>query len=202
MRLGGRELKIPKFALLMLSIGLLIQIPAVSAQEEEAAAIDPYRLAEMEYTISEGSAGIEQEADAPLIWPVIRMVLVLLLVAVAVYGVVFIIKRDSKPAAAVDPFLKVLASTPLGYNRYAHIVAAGSKAWLVGAGESGVNLISEIEDKDLIDAMMLEDSKKSVQSPGKFPDFVSLLRKFGAPAQKNASGADEIRKRRERLRGL
>ena len=185
-----------------MSIGLLIQIPAISAQEEEAVAVDPYRLAEMEYTIGESTAEAEQEAGAPLIWPVIRMILVLILVAAAVYGVVFIFKRASKPAAAADPFLKVLASTPLGYNRHAHIVAAGSKAWLVGAGEGGVNLIGEIEDKDLIDAMMLEDSKKSVQNPGRFPDFMSLLRKFGAPVQKNASGADEIRRRRQRLKGL
>jgi len=128
------------------------------------------------------------------------MLLVLALVAAAIYGVVFLFRKVSKRTPSTDPFLKVLANTQLSVNRYAHIISVGSKAWLVGSSEGGVNLISEIEDKEIIDALLLEDSRKSEQTAGRFPDFSMILNRFGIRNQTQTPGADEIRKRRERLR--
>jgi hypothetical protein len=74
----------------------------------------------------------------------------------------------------------------------------------VGAAESGVNLISEIEDKDVINTMLLEDSRKSAEAPtGPFPDFKALLQRLGMPVESGAPpGPEDIRKRGERLKGL
>jgi flagellar protein FliO/FliZ len=217
--LGGEELKIPVFALLLFGVGLLIQIPNISAQEglqegfidgeiyeQEASPVveDPLRAAEEAFAI-----GGDADAAAPVtvsgssIWIVIRMILVLSLVAAAVYGAVFFIKRSSKQTAAADPFLKILASAPLGFNRYAHVVSVGGKAWLLGSSDGGVNLIGEIDDKDVINAMLLEDSRKGADAAtGRLPDFLAMLRRLGTPAESRTSGADEIRRRRERLKGL
>jgi len=132
--------------------------------------------------------------------------LTLVVVAAAIYGVVFLIKRISRGNTSKDPFLKILASTPLGTNRSVHIISVGSQAWLVGAAEHGVNLIGEIQDKDILNAMLLEDSRRSADGGGKagrLPDFRSLLHKLGAPAASDAPpGPDNIRKRSERLKGL
>ena len=126
-----------------------------------------------------------------------------MLAAAAIYGAVYLIKRSSKQAPANDPFLKILANRHLGSNRYVHIVSVGSKAWLLGSAESTVNLISEIDDKDVINAMLLDDSRKAEQTPGRFPDFMSLLKRMGISGKAGEPpGADEIRKRRERLKGL
>jgi flagellar protein FliO/FliZ len=198
----------PKFALLLLAVGLFTQIQSVSAQEESAAAEETPVVAEDQHRIAEEGMPLRDgpTPSAPgtgsSIWVVIRMILVLALAAAAIYGIVFVIKRSSRQPAANDPFLKILASSPVGANRYVHIVSVGSKAWLVGAGEGGVSLISEIDDKEIIDAMLLEDSAKTTQTPGRFPDFLALLKRFGTQAEKNTPGADEIRKRRERLKGL
>ncbi|MCL2410909.1 MAG: flagellar biosynthetic protein FliO, partial [Treponema sp.] len=81
-------------------------------------------------------------------------------------------------------------------------VAVGSKVWLVGAAENGVNLISEIEDKETVDAMLLDDSRKVENPSTRFGDFMSLLRRMGVKASSQTPGADAIRERRERLRGL
>jgi len=84
-----------------------------------------------------------------------------------------------------------------------HVVAVGSKAWLLGSSDGGVNLVGEIDDKDVINAMLLESSRKSAETAaGRFPDFVSLLRKLGVSAETRASAADDIRKRRERIKRL
>jgi flagellar protein FliO/FliZ len=131
------------------------------------------------------------------------MVLMLALAAAAIYGVVFFIKRASRRVELRDPFLRILASAHLGSNRYAHVIALGSKAWLVGAAEGGVNLVSEIEDKDTLDALFLEDSRKSAEAaPGRFIDFKTMLRRLGMKVDSGAPGADNIRKRRERIKGL
>ena len=207
------------FALLFFGAGLLVQIPSISAQEvptqdenapsQDAQARDPYAW-ERSITFSEDegeSAVSASPAAGPSIWAVVRMLLTLALAAVAIYGVVFFIKRAAKPSAVSDPFLKILATTHLGANRYAHIVNVGDKAWLLGSSDGGVNLIGEIEDKDVLNAMLLEDSRKSaLSSGGRFPDFLTMLRRMGVQAQERAqeraSGAEDIRRRRERLKGL
>ena len=131
------------------------------------------------------------------------MILTLVVVAAAIYGIVFFLKRASLGKTQRDPFLKILASAPLGMNRSAFVISVGSRAWLVGAAEHGVNLISEIEDKEILDAMLLEDSRKIAEAPGgPFPDFKALLRKLGMQTDTSAPGPDNIRKRRERLKGL
>jgi flagellar protein FliO/FliZ len=143
---------------------------------------------------------------------VFRMVLVLALVAAAVYGAVFFIRRASRPRDSRSPHLKILTSVHLGSNRFVYVVNVGSQAWLVGAGEGGVSLISEVTDKETLDAMLLEDSQRQAESPGgRFPDFRTLLRRFGGgagpghpadkPADKPGVSADNVRKNRERLRG-
>jgi len=196
-----------QFALL-LAVGLLIQIPIFSQESPQTVdpsappvTEDPYRIAEQNMTFTDTAAQSARNTGAS-IWAVFRMILVLALAAAAIYGIVYFIKRSSKQTAEDNPFLKILASSHLGLNRYAHVVSVGSKAWLVGAGEGGVNLISEIEDKEIIDAMLLEDSKKITETQNRFPDFLSVLRRLGTPTQTNSSGVDEIRKRRERLKEM
>jgi flagellar protein FliO/FliZ len=130
------------------------------------------------------------------------MLLVLILVAASVYGIVFLIKRFQKQPPGNDPFLKLLASVHLGSNRYAQIVSVGSKAWLLGVGDGGVRLISEIEDKEIVDAMLLDDSKKAALAPGRLPDFMSFMHRLGVRQPPANPSAEEIRKRRERLKEL
>jgi len=195
----------------MLSLWLIIHASVISAQEESvtppvpqevATPENPLRTAELALTFDE-TAPVPGAPAGPSVWAVIRMILVLILVAAAIYGIVFLFRKTSRQQRQTsDPYLKVLANTHLGANRYAHIISAGSRAWLIGSSEGGVNLISEIEDKEIIDAMMLDDSGKAEQVTGRFPDFISLLRSVGFRANSNAPGADDIRKRRERLKGL
>jgi flagellar protein FliO/FliZ len=83
------------------------------------------------------------------------------------------------------------------------VVAVGSKAWLVGAGDSGVNLISEIEDQEMVDAMLLDESRNGPDNGApKFSNFSALLRRLGGGPSSKRLGADDLRKRRERLNKL
>ena len=175
----------------------------VFAQESSAGqdqAPDPITAMEQSLPLGEGAA---QPVPAASAFSILRVILTLAVVAAAIYGIVFFIKKASRGSSAEDPFLKILASTPLGSNRGAYIISVGSKAWLVGAAENGVNLISEIEDQDILNAMLLENSRKSAEAPaGRLPNFRAMLRRLGMPVDSNAPGPDSIRRRSERLKGL
>ena len=175
---------------------------AESAAQIEAA--DPITAAE-QAMLFPGDGGDAAAAAPPAVsaWSIFTMVLTLALVAAAIYGLVYLFKRAARGPAAQDPFLKILASAPLGGSRSAHVLSLGSRAWLVGSGDNGVSLISEIDEKEILDAMLLEDSRKSAAAgAGRFFDFGAMLRNLGMPVDAKAPGADKIRNRRDRIKGL
>jgi flagellar protein FliO/FliZ len=143
---------------------------------------------------------------------VLQMVLMLALAALAIYGVVFLIKRLSRPSVARDPNLKVLASVPLGGDTYAAVVSLGTKAWLVGGGNgAGVSLIAEVEDQETLETLLLEDARKNAETGiNRVLDFKALLNRFGNKNRNASVGidtgtlstAETLRKQQERLKGL
>ena len=184
--------------LLLLGAGFpIIQPPTIHAQAET----DPILAAEQAIVFDDSPAAVSP--IGPTTGAVIRMVLTLALVAAAIYGVVFFMKRASRRVEVNDPFLKVLASAHLGSNRHAHVVAVGSRAWLLGASEGGVSLIGEIEDKDILNAMLLDESQKNAEAPsGRGLDFKTILRRLGTPLGSHTGNAQSIRAYRERLKGM
>ncbi|GHU81190.1 hypothetical protein FACS189468_3230 [Spirochaetia bacterium] len=139
---------------------------------------------------------------------IFRMVLVLALVAAAIYLVVFFLKRLSRPQsqAQQNPHLKILASTHLGSGRFVHVISLGQRAWLIGAGEGGIDLIAELEDQDAVNAMLLDNSRQNAGTGG-LPSFQALLHRLTGGGSPSGSGSDEnrlenIRKRRERFKRL
>ena len=139
---------------------------------------------------------------------VLRMVLVLALAALAIYGVVFFMKRLARPQERRDPYLKLLARVPLSNDSYAAVLSLGAKAWLVGGGSGSVNLITEIDDPESIEAMLIEDTQRMEIEERRFVDFRTLLSKMGRPARKPeyqsspVSHVENLRRQRERLKGI
>ena len=139
---------------------------------------------------------------------VVRMVLVLALAALAIYGVVFFFKRITRPQESRDPHLKLLARVPLSSDSYAAVVSVGGKAWLVGGGSGGLNLISEITDTETLETLLLDDARRNAEAEFKgFVDFQSLLQRFrgnagGKTDMPMGAFSERLRKQRERVRGL
>jgi flagellar protein FliO/FliZ len=141
----------------------------------------------------------------------LRMVLVLALVLAAIYGVYRLMKSLSKPRTEAGSAVKLLASTSLGTGRSLHVVALGSKAYLVGATDASVNLVTEVLDKEYLDALILEAATSPERTrPGTAGDFGELLSKLlggrradggiKGRAGKQRGSADFLAGQRERLR--
>ena len=213
------------FVILFMLTGFFCAISPLSAQIQEpqdqatpeiaASAVD-----ESSIIIGESPVVPVPEAGSS-VFVLIRMVLVLALAALAIYGVVFFIKRIAHPRETRDPHLKLLARLPLSNDSYAAVLSVGAKAWLVGGGSGGVSLISEIDDNESLETMLLDDARRSAETETRrFMDFRSLLSKMGASRERklnreisgshaendsladNGSLAESLRQQRERLRGL
>jgi flagellar protein FliO/FliZ len=186
---------------------LSAQVPGVNELEEQAPGNSVPPESEEFLPLDDAPPEMFPEGEVSVFPIILRMVVVLALVAVFIYIAIFflkgLLKRISRPQEAVNPYLKIVATAHLGSNCFVHVVSVGPKqAWLVGAGDGGVSLIAEIGDKETIDAMLLDDSLKTNET-GKFPDFRNLLRRLGGGTGESPSPSPEnVRKRRERLRGL
>jgi flagellar protein FliO/FliZ len=169
-----------------------------------------------------GNAGLPgaKPVKAPSsIWILLRVVIVLAIVCAAIYGVVWLLKKTTVVNAANDPYLKSVSSITLAPNKTVQVVTIGSKAYLIGVTDQNINLIDEITDTELIDAMNLESERKASAPPASFASVLSSFlpgtkARAARPAGPNASeataeGAEEpsfsatdvIRRQRERLAG-
>jgi flagellar protein FliO/FliZ len=207
--------------------------PVAGAPAEGTAAyggaVPAARLDEREIQLGEESPGVPVAAPGPVSgFVILRTVLLLILAAAAVYGLVYLVKRISRPRDTLSPDLRVLATARLGPNRFVHVVALGTRAWLVGAGEGGISHIADVTEQEALDTLLLEESRRiAMAGSGRPLDFRALLRRFGVGARGevppgtgreeggdagsvgrrlsavDADGhAENIRRRSDRLRGL
>jgi len=184
-----------------------IQIPFTFAQADEPAAgqeaesaLDPLKEKEKQIKLDDPTTRTSNNRAKSQGRIIFETLLMLTLAAAAIYGVVYFVKKATRRSVVKDPHVKILASAALGSNRYVHAISVGQNAWLIGASDGGVNLISEITDKEALDSMLLDDSKNNSSTPGGFMDFRSILSRLGAQFKQGGS-ADSIRKRRNRLKG-
>ncbi|GMO55310.1 MAG: hypothetical protein Ta2G_14380 [Termitinemataceae bacterium] len=150
---------------------------------------------------------------ASSVFAVLRTLFVLALTAAAIYGIVYYLKHKKKIDGPDDTFLKVLAKAAITSKTAAAVVSVGDKAYLVGLSDNGVSLISEITEKETVDAMRIAYEEAALKTQDEALDFKALLSKIAglkksfktAKPQNIVQAPDisaELRAKRERLRGL
>ena len=137
-----------------------------------------------------------------------RMILVLAAVVACIYAVLWLFKRSMRTQESDDPFLRLVSSVPLGAGKSAQIITLVDRAYIVGVSESSVNLIAEVTDKELIDAMNLySDEHKNVKKPRSFADILDIFMPGGPRDKGGVFGssqnklADMLERQRERIKG-
>ncbi|MDR2803256.1 MAG: flagellar biosynthetic protein FliO [Treponema sp.] len=186
--------------------------------ETDRASTELGRETERGYLLGESAVPAGDGGGSP-VWAVFRVVLALALAAVAIYGVVYLLKRKKTDNTPDDTYLKVLASVPLNIKTSASVIAVGRRAWLTGISDANVSLIAEITDQETVDAMLLAYSGRTALSKNIPPlNFTGLLRKFAGASGNHSprtgaavSQADfpditaqtvNLKRNRERLKNL
>jgi len=153
-------------------------------QGNEAVKETDFHLSQTE---TEGGAN-DAEREASLsgtgsIWTVLRAIIVLIVIALAIYGCIYFIKKNRAREITKNNFLKLLAIIPLNTRNAAAVVSLGGRAWLLGLADSSVTPIAELNDKELIDSMILEYERSAATVSS---SFLKILSRF-IPPNKGAS---------------
>jgi flagellar biogenesis protein FliO len=191
---------------------LRLDSPLPAAQNES-----PVRESERAYSL-EGGGDLQGGVS---IWSVLRIFLTLLVVALAIYGILYFFKyskRNKDRDINSNKYLKILAAAPVNTKTTAAVISVGKQAWLIGLADSSVSLIAEINDQETVDVMLLDYSQRAASSGGgAIPNFFTALRRFIPAGGQNHSAtnpdtidaidsaddiAERLRKNRDRLHNL
>ena len=137
------------------------------------------------------------------VWDFVRMLLVLAGVLGFIYFIFFLLKKAGNPKIVLDSTIKVLSTQNLESGRSLHLIEIGPQVFLIGSGESSVQLISEITDKETLDTIKLDKSLGNDDNKTFTDTFMGLFKR--EPIQTNQSNSGQIsfiQKQRERLRKM
>lgn len=131
------------------------------------------------YFSEEGdTAGSAAERPTSGVWIFVRMILVLAVIIAAIY-LLFRFMRKSmgvEPASADDIFLRKVSFISLGGSKSVQIVSLWNKAYVLGVSDEGVTLISEIDDREMIDAMnRYADMNDTEKKPRTFEEILDIF---------------------------
>jgi len=135
-------------------------------------------------------------------WDFVRMLLILGAVIAAIYVVFWLLRRGAGKRITENDLIRVLGSRSLAGNRSLHIVEVGTSVFLVGASDGGVQLISEITDKESLDSVRIRAAE---EGPAGRRTFQQILAEIFRPAKQGLSlgeGLGFLRGQREKLRKL
>lgn len=155
------------------------------------------------------STSIQPKKKTSTAWVFIRMILVLALIIVCIYFVMNFMKKNISPTIGNDPFLRRVSSISVGTGKSVQIVTLLEHAYMIGVSDDSVNLISEISDKELIEAMNLYADKNTKENkPKNFSDVLAIFmpqkktnKSTGIYSETESTVTDFLKKQRNKING-
>ena len=131
------------------------------------------------------------------IWDLLRMILVLGVVVGVIYLVFFVLKRTGKGKVGSSEAIRIIGSQSLPGNRYIYLIEVGGQVFLVGSGSDSVSLISEITDRETVDALVLQAGEQASMRRKSFGELIA-----GVLKGPQGNTLDFMRSQREKLTRL
>ncbi len=131
----------------------------------------------------------------------LRVFSVLLALIALVYFILLILKKFTPLKELGEGQIQILSSRQLRGDGSLHLIEVGNQVFLVGAGSSSVNLISEITDQESLDKIRLEAG--AAQSAGKtFRDLIRTGLSLGKAPPLSSVTPATLKGQRQRLQNL
>jgi flagellar protein FliO/FliZ len=149
--------------------------------------------------------GKQDLAQTPVVstWDFVKMLLVLGGVVGLIYLLFLLLRRGARNRYPENQLIRMLDYQSLSGSRALHLVEVANNVYLVGSAENGVNLISEITDKESLDTIRLELSQKPTPQRRNFSDVLVSL--FKSSNNRGISAVDSInfmKQQKDRLKKL
>lgn len=181
---------------------VVLVLAATVVYPQEESNNSPTDEGELYFSEADG-APVEMETDAPAAFgmgDLIRMVVVLVGVVAAIYGLVALLKRFGSSPQSDDDTIRILASRTLIGSKAVHAIQIGTQVFLVGTGDNDVGLIAMIDDRETIQQLELNYSSRETE---RVPFAARLAAVFSRDSEPTTGGGlSVLRNQRERLRGL
>ena len=169
--------------------------PAEAADKAAPAETVPAEAPDYEYEDPEFN---DQRVSYPLM--VLRTVAVMGVIIIGIYFLFRLLIKKKKKLVTDSEVVKVLATFPLAANRIIQVVDIGGQVLVLGVSDSSINLITELQDQEVIDRIRLASSKEHGGGGTFRGTFMNLLggKAFTKPGQ--ISHLSGYRKRINRMR--
>ena len=141
------------------------------------------------------------------IWLFVKMIFALALIAGIAYGVFYLMKKNVKARNDSDPFLRNVSQITLSPGKTINVITLQNTAYLIGVTDNNINLLGQVQDEQLINAMNLySDQNNTVSKPKSFSEILEIFMPGSKNSQKqnifqneSQSAADLIKNQRNRL---
>lgn len=136
-----------------------------------------------------GEAALDRPRSSSTVWVFFRMIFVLIVVVACIYLVMSFMRRKMGGSIADDDtFLRKVAQVTVAPGKTVQIVTLLERAYLIGVTDNSIDLLGEIKDKELVDAMNLNaDRNQNVARARSFSDVLSI---FLNPKNPNATAGE------------
>ena len=107
---------------------------------------------------------------------IIKMIVALVLVIAALYGIMLFFKKKNNPTQSDDDFMRRVSSLNFAPGKSIEVVTLVDRCFMLGVTDSNINLIAEITDKEMISALNLNfDKKQNTKKPMNFSDVLEIF---------------------------
>ena len=136
-----------------------------------------------------GEAALDRPRSSSTVWVFFRMIFVLIVVVACIYLLMSFMRRKMGGSIADDDtFLRKVAQVTVAPGKTVQIVTLLERAYLIGVTDNSIDLLGEIKDKELVDAMNLNaDRNQNVARARSFSDVLSI---FLNPKNPNATAGE------------
>lgn len=135
----------------------------------------------------------------------VETILVLALFIAGIYGVFRFIQRKRNLGGVGEDAIRLLANRSAGGSRAVQVIEVGRRVFVIGVGDSAINLIAEIEDAEALENLRLDYARESAKGGESFFDrLVHLLGRSGSSdrGQLSREKLEYLRTQKERLARL
>ena len=167
---------------------LLLSFSILNAQQSTSVTQKDNVVSEQSIILNPQTDAVSQEnandeyKPASTIGVFVRMIIVLIVVVLLIYAFFWFVKRKTNNNLKTDDdYLRRVAYMNIAPGKTVEVITLIDKAYLIGVTEDNINLLGEIDDKELITAMNLNSDKKAnIKKPATFNEVLELFLQKGS----------------------
>ena len=173
---------------LLTVVFLLLSFSILNAQQSTSTNQKDNVVSEQSIILNPQTDAVSQEnandeyKPASTIGVFVRMIIVLIVVVLLIYAFFWFVKRKTNNNLKTDDdYLRRVAYLNIAPGKTVEVITLIDKAYLIGVTEDNINLLGEIDDKELITAMNLNSDKKAnIKMPATFNEVLELFLQKGS----------------------